>query len=151
MTESDSQSLKQLNILESKRAYAIVKGPTQTIENEHGHLLSHDDRHCNVVLRFRARDFTKNNKALKYSRLRTYLQLYNEGGSRKYDSKLHAFVFRVKINQKWHKERYSKSWFNSPKMTRDEFFALVNQHLAELLIEFIESLLHMLGFCSPYY
>ncbi|MGR5173514.1 relaxase/mobilization nuclease domain-containing protein [Vibrio owensii] len=149
MTESDSQSLKQLNILESKRAYAIVKDPIQTIENEHGYLLSHDDRHCNVVLRFRAKDFTKINKALKYSRLRTYLQLYNEGGSREYDPKLHGFVFRVKINQKWHKERYSKSWFNSPKMTRDEYSALVNQHLAELLIEFIESLLHMLGFGSP--
>lgn len=149
MNESDSQSLKQLDILESKRAYAIVKDPIQTIENEHGHLLSHDDRHCNVVLRFKAKDFTKINKALKYSRLRTYLQLYNEGGSREYDSKLHGFVFRVKINQKWHKERYSKSWFNSPQMTRDEYSALVNQHLAELLIEVIELLLHMLGFGSP--
>ena len=34
-------------------------------------------------------------------------------------------------------------------MTRDEYSALVNQRLAELLIEFIETLLRMLGFGSP--
>ncbi|EHK9117286.1 relaxase/mobilization nuclease domain-containing protein [Vibrio vulnificus] len=149
MNESDSHSLKQLNIRESKRAYAIVKDPIQTIDNEHCHLLSSDDRYCNVVLRFRAKDFTKINKAVKHSRLRTYLQLYSEGGSREYDSKLHGFVFRIRINQKWHKESYSESWFSSPKMTRNEYSALVNQRLAELLIEFIKTLLRMLGFGSP--
>ncbi|NIY81983.1 relaxase/mobilization nuclease domain-containing protein [Vibrio hepatarius] len=150
MSECNSQSLKQLNMRESKRAYAIVKDPIQTIDTEQGHLLSNDDRYCNVVLSFRDKDFTKINKAVKYSRLQTYLQLYNEGGSREYDSKLHGFVFRVRINKMWHKESYSQSWFNSPQMTRDEYTALVNQRLAELLIEFIETLLRMLGFDSPH-
>lgn len=149
ISESDNKSFKQLNMRESKRAYAIVKDPIQTIDNEHCHLLSNGDRYCNVVLRFRDKDFTKISRVVKYSNLRAYLQLYNEKGSREYDSKLHGFVFRIRINQRWHKESYSQSWFNSPKMTRDEYSALVNQRLAELLIEFIETLLRMLGFGSP--
>ncbi|MCZ4370580.1 relaxase/mobilization nuclease domain-containing protein [Vibrio diazotrophicus] len=149
MNESDSQSLKQLNIRESKRTYGITKDPIPMIDGNNGNLLNTDDRYCNVVLRFRDKDFTKISRVVKYSNLRAYLQLYNEKGSREYDSKLHGFVFRIRINQRWHKESYSQSWFNSPKMTRDEYSALVNQRLAELLIEFIETLLRMLGFGSP--
>ncbi|MEF1339336.1 hypothetical protein REH81_21605, partial [Vibrio rotiferianus] len=149
MNESDSKSLKQLNMRESKRTYGITKDPIPMIDGNNGNLLNTDDRYCNVVLRIKDKDFTKISRVVKYSNLRAYLQLYNEKGSREYDSKLHGFVFRIRINQRWHKESYSQSWFNSPKMTRDEYSALVNQRLAELLIEFIETLLRMLGFGSP--
>lgn len=149
MNKSDSKSLKQLNMRESKRTYGITKDPIPMIDGNNGNLLNTDDRYCNVLLRIKDKDFTKISRVLKYSNLRTYLQLYNEKGSREYDSKLHGFVFRIRINQKWHKESYSQSWFSSPQMTRNEYSALVNQRLAELLIEFIETLLRMLGFGSP--
>jgi hypothetical protein len=147
--ENDSKSLKQLNMRESKRTYGITKDPIPMIDGNNGNLLNTEDRYCNVVLRIKDKDFTKISRVVKYSNLRTYLQLYNEKGSREYDSKLHGFVFRIRINQKWHKESYSQSWFSSPKITHNEYSALVNQRLAELLIEFIETLLRMLGFGSP--
>ncbi|MEZ8167736.1 hypothetical protein ACED59_11275 [Vibrio sp. FF266] len=149
MEENDSKSLKQLNMRESKRSYGIAKDPIPIIDGNNGNLLNTDDRYCNVVLRIKDKDFTRISRVVKYSNLRTYLQLYNAKGSRKYDSKLHGFVFRIRINQKWHKESYSESWFSSPKMTRNEYSVLVNRRLAELLIEFIETLLRMLGFGSP--
>ncbi|WP_375749960.1 relaxase/mobilization nuclease domain-containing protein [Vibrio sp. HN007] len=149
LSSEDGQALKRLKMREESRAYGVAKDERPTISPER--FITEDMKHINVVLRFREKDLAKLKAVLKHSLLRTYIQLYNPAGSKCFDSKLNAYVFRVRINKKWHKEPLAKEWINTPpkKMSKDEYLTKMDRKLAEMVIEFIETLLAMLGFGQP--
>ncbi|MEZ9442882.1 relaxase/mobilization nuclease domain-containing protein [Vibrio sp. 10N.222.54.F12] len=144
--ESESSAIKKLNLREGAREFGVIQDEKPPIEP--ANILGKDAQHINVVLKFREKDLSKLKAVIGHSLLRTYLQLYNSSGSKSFDSKLHAYVFRVRINKRWHREQYSQEWLNKPKMTKSEYIAKVNEQTVEMLIEFINMLLKFFGLGS---
>ena len=144
--ESESSAIKKLNMREGAREFGVIQDEKPPIEP--ANILRGDAKHINVVLKFREKDLSKLKAVIKHSLLRTYVQLYNQSGSKSFNSKLHAYVFRVRINQRWHREQYSQDWINNPKMTKDEYLAELDKKLVDMLLELVDMLLKFLGFGS---
>ncbi|MFC1234387.1 relaxase/mobilization nuclease domain-containing protein [Vibrio sp. F74] len=142
--ESERAAIKKMNLREGAREFGVIQDEKPPIEP--ANILRADAQHINVVLKFKEKDLAKLKAVIGHSLLRTYLQLYNQSGSKSFDSKLHAYVFRVRINKRWHREQYSQEWLNQPKMTKDQYLAKVDRQTVEMLLEFIKMLLEFLGF-----
>ncbi|MEZ8579304.1 relaxase/mobilization nuclease domain-containing protein [Vibrio splendidus] len=144
--ESESAAIKKMNMKEGAREFGVIPDEKPTIR--YTRLIERDFKHINVMLRFKEKDLAKLKAVIKHSLLNTYLQLYNQSGSKSFDSKLNAYVFRVRINKRWHREQYSQEWINNPKMTKDEYLAELDKKLVDMLLELIDMLLKFLGFGS---
>ncbi|MEZ8785605.1 relaxase/mobilization nuclease domain-containing protein [Vibrio splendidus] len=142
--ESESSAIKKLNLREGAREFGVIQDEKPPIEP--ANILRADAQHINVVLKFKEKDLAKLKAVIKHSLLNTYLQLYNQSGSKTFDSKLNAYVFRVQINKRWHREQYSQEWINNPKMTKDEYLVELDKKLVDMLLELVDMLLKFLGF-----
>ncbi|WP_102385361.1 relaxase/mobilization nuclease domain-containing protein [Vibrio cyclitrophicus] len=142
--ESESSAIKKMNLREGAREFGAIQDEKPPIEPTN--ILRADAQHINVVLKFKEKDLAKLKAVIKHSLLNTYLQLYNQSGSKTFDSKLNAYVFRVLINKRWHREQYSQEWINNPKMTKDEYLVELDKKLVDMLLELVDMLLKFLGF-----
>lgn len=146
LNDKEASMVRQMNIKEGARKFGISPDPdvqlgfNQPIE---------DNAYCNVVCRYKLKDEAKVKAAINAVSLPVYERLFNQSGEKdfiRFNPKLRAFVIRVKATKRrWHKFEYNQQWSSNKKMTKGEFNALVNQRMAEILIEFIERILQMFG------
>ncbi|KAA8672348.1 MULTISPECIES: relaxase/mobilization nuclease domain-containing protein [Vibrio] len=146
LNDKEASMVRQMNIKEGARKFGISPDPdvqlgfNQPIK---------DSAYCNVVCRYKLKDEAKVKAAISAVSLPVYERLFNQSGEKNFltfNPKLRAFVVRVKgTKRRWHKFEYNQRWSSNKSMTKGEFNALVNQRMAEMLIEFIERILQMFG------
>lgn len=146
LNDKEASMVRQMNIKEGARKFGI--SPDPDIKLGFNQLIE-DNAYCNVVCRYKLKDEAKVKAAMNSVNLPVYERLFNQSGEKDFltfNPKLRAFVIRVKgTKHRWHKFEYNQQWSSNQKMTKGEFNALVNQRMAEMLIEFIERILQMFG------
>ncbi|HHC7270503.1 TPA: relaxase/mobilization nuclease domain-containing protein [Vibrio parahaemolyticus] len=146
LKDKEASMVRQMNMEEGARKYGIKADPDVKLGFNQ---LIEDNAYCNVVCRYKLKDEAKVKAAINAVSLPVYERLFNQSGEKDFltfNPKLRAFVIRVKgTKRRWHKFEYNQQWSSNKKMTRGEYNALVNQRMAEMLIEFIERILQMFG------
>lgn len=146
LSDKEANLVRRMNMEEGARKYGIKADPDVKLGFNQ---LIEDNAYCNVVCRYKLKDEAKVIAAINSVNLPVYERLFNQSGEKDFltfNPKLRAFVIRVKgTKHRWHKFEYNQQWSSNQKMTKGEFNALVNQRMAEMLIEFIERILQMFG------
>ncbi len=146
LSDNEANLVRKMNMNEGARKYGMKADPDVKLGF---HQIIEDNAYCNVVCRYKLKDEAKVKAAINAVSLPIYERLFNQPGEKdflRFNPKLRAFVIRVKGTRcRWHKFEYNQRWSSNKSMTKSEFNALVNQRMAEMLIEFIERILQMFG------
>ncbi|HHP0448202.1 TPA: relaxase/mobilization nuclease domain-containing protein [Vibrio harveyi] len=146
LSDNEANLVRKMNMNEGARKYGMKADPDVKLGF---HQIIEDNAYCNLVCRYKLKDEAKVKAAINAVSLPIYERLFNQPGEKdflRFNPKLRAFVIRVKGTRRhWHKFEYNQRWSSNKSMTKSEFDALVNQRMAEMLIEFIERILQMFG------